>query len=56
MVLDAAGIDKIVFGSGAPNQYIGVNVLKLNYLKLTNDMCECDIEKIASGNLLGLVK
>jgi len=55
-VLDAAGVDHIVFGTGAPNQYIGVDLLKLAYLKQTNEMSDADIEKIASGNLLGLIK
>lgn len=51
MVLNAAGIDHIVFGTGAPTNYIGVDLIKLMTLKETNGMSEEDVEKIASGNL-----
>lgn len=55
-VLDAVGVEKIVFGSGAPTNYIGVDLIKLMTLKDTNGMSDEDVEKIASGNLLKLVK
>jgi len=55
-VLADAGIDKIVFGTGAPTQYIGVDLIKLAMMKETDGLSDEDIEKISSGNLLKLVK
>ncbi len=55
-VLNTAGIDHILFGSGAPLQYIGVQLTKLEYMPDTNALSCEDIEKIRSGNAMRLLK
>ena len=42
-----AGVDRIVFGSVLPFQYIHPQLVRLEYMKIPNE----DIEKIKAGNL-----
>ena len=50
-VLNTVGVSQIVFGSGAPMQYIGVNVLKVKFLKETDGLTDAALEQITAGNL-----
>jgi len=55
-VMNSAGIDHILFGSGAPLQYIGVQLTKLAFMPETDGLSENDIEKIKSENAKRLLK
>jgi len=55
-VYDAVGAGKIVFGSGAPHQYIGVDVIKLRYLKQTDNLSDSELAAISSETLNSLIR
>ena len=50
-----AGIDRVVFGSGAVLQNIPVQFVKLHYLEKTAGAAADEIEKIKSGNVVKLL-
>jgi len=49
-LLEAAGADHIVFGTGAPLQYIAVQQVKLAFMSRTAGLNEQQLEKIKSEN------
>lgn len=49
-LLSYAGVEHIVIGTGAPLQYIGVQLIKLAFMEATDDLTEEEIALISYGN------
>lgn len=57
VLLEKAGIDNVVFGTNMPLQAIDAQLVKMEFLPVTDKLTPEEIEKIASGNakrILGL--
>ena len=54
--LDLSGVERILFGTCAPLQYIGVPLTKLAFMKDTDGLNDAQIDRIKYKNIAELLE